>query len=250
MPALASIFARNLKKKQETVKGVLLLILFSLAHFLDNAQCHIGRDSHRLKQTYGMLAGLHGQLLYYLHVCSCRPLRGTWPAQLKAGVCLVCTACPGSVMVLTPLGPWYPGKQFFTAAWGMVLVEALSCEKVWVQTSCLGVKKSLGGWCNPDGGQGSHVCARMCLPVHMCFLMSPAPNFLLLEGTIPASVSTCGPRLVLPFLLPLCPGSSHPPGSVNCQRRCFTGSGRRARWAPRSLPLPGQADHTIAQTEA
>lgn len=68
-------------------------------------------------------------------------------AKSRAAVCLI--------------GPWSPGDLFVTPAWGMLDVQALSCESGWAQTGSLGVKKRLGGWRNLEGTIS--VCACICL---------------------------------------------------------------------------------------
>lgn len=52
-------FVWNLNKKQETVKGVWLLILFALAHYLGYAHRHTGTDSHTLKHTQFVSGGAY-----------------------------------------------------------------------------------------------------------------------------------------------------------------------------------------------
>lgn len=108
------------------------------------------------------------------------------------------------------------------------------------ETGSLGVKKRLGGWGNHIAGRDSlSVCLYMFTICTCPFRVPPSPPRPSPEGTIPASVSTCKPGPPCS----LCPGSFRPPGNANCQRRCFTGSGRCVRWGFLSSSVARSPSH-------
>lgn len=108
------------------------------------------------------------------------------------------------------------------------------------ETGSLGVKKRLGGWGNHIAGRDSLSVCLYVFTICTCpFRVPPSPPRPSPEGTIPASVSTCKPGPPCS----LCPGSFRPPGNANCQRRCFTGSGRCVRWGFLSSSVARSPSH-------
>lgn len=154
-----------------------MLILFTLALYLNYIHRHTGTDSQQNVQ-YVRWVAVTADL-------SCAPsaFASLWHrARGRPAVCLPRLSWP--VVVQTPLGPWSPADLFLTLTWGILGVR----EFRWVQTGS--PVRSLGGWRNLDTGREN-----LCVCLEFAHFPSgvPHPQFPFLERTILTSVNTCRP---------------------------------------------------------